>query len=250
MNPQQIAQGQQQQQAGPVQPLNATELAQAFASEMQKLQQPMQQQQPQLTQEQIDQMLGTYNPDMSLVQALFGDDPERNQTRLEALQNMIRGVIANATGHGNVLVQDYLGRYHQQQAEALEDARWLAQQRFYDDLYKGNDGLRPYDAVIKNMIPQFEQMPNYPKSKADRASFVRDQVVALFKQTQPQFDPTKPVQAPPNAAQQSGGFPTFSGNAQQPPTLPSLAGGQQGAASPQGGAASAERPWDKVGMGF
>lgn len=213
--------------AGQGQTVALTDLKEAFTQALKGAQPQAPPQQQQLSPEQIKQMLRTYTPDQSLHDMLFGENLTPDQ-RISALNNMVQGIVSNATAHAQVLVEDYLQRYHQEVSPTFEDAKYLSQQRFYDDLYQGNDGLKQYDPMIRQLMPQFESQPDYPADRGKRSEYVRNKSIELLKQTQPTFDPTK-GQAPT-----SGQSAYHNSPATKAPSLSSFGGGggQGGAAKP------------------
>ncbi len=236
-----------QPQAGQTQGLDATALANAFKEAFaQNNLQPVQQQAPP-TQEQLDQMLRTYRPDASLYASLFGDAASE-ETRMQALSSMIQGIVANATAHAQVLAEDYLQRYHGQISPHLEDASYMANTRFNDDLYTKAPALKQYEPLLKDYLPRFQQDKDYPRDRASRAQFVVDKFSAIMKGVDPAFDPTKVAQSQAAPATQSfGGQP--SANTQTPsssnPSLPALGAGASG-----GGQAGGSPPAPTSKMGW
>ena len=218
------AQAQQAQPPLASSPMDATAIAKAFADAL-KQNQPAPQQ-PQLTPEQMDQMLRTYRPGADLIEAMFGEHAN-NETRMQALQGLVQGVVANATAHAQVLADNYISNYHNQINPHLEDARELSQERFYESMYKDAPGLKQYDPIVKEFLPKLQQDKDYPKERAARVGFVRDRVTGILKQTNPAFDP---AQAPVSVAQQQRPQQP-SHQSQQPsatPSLPALGAGASG----------------------
>jgi hypothetical protein len=225
----------QQAQPQPAQPgVDPTAIAQAFAQALRDNQPPPQQ--PQLTPEQMDQMLRTFRVGPDLVDALFGDNASP-ESRMAALSHLVSGVVANATAHAQVLADNYINNYHQQINPHLEDARELSQERFYTQLYEGAPGLKQYDPIVKEFLPKLQADPGYPKERAQRTQFVRDKVTGILKQTNPQFDPT--VGASNNPSR--GAFaPTNQSQPSATPSLPALGSGASGGTS--GGQSSGAIP--------
>lgn len=224
---------------GQSQPIDPTAMAEAFAAALQRnAPQPAPQQ---MSPEQIDQMLRTYRPGQDLIEQLFGDTATA-ESRMQALQGLVQGVVANATAHAQVLADNYIQQYHASVSPHLDDARELSQERFYQSLYEGAPGLKQYDPVVKQFLPQLQQDPQYPKDRGQRAAWVRDKVSGVLKQSNPQFDPAVAPSA--SAGQQS--FGTSSSRPSQPqgqtPSLPALAAGASGGStsSPQGSGGAAK----------
>lgn len=248
----------QQGQAGQSQGLTPTDLAAAVAAAIKQTmpaqQQPTQQQR-QMSQQEIDQMLGTYNPDISLVEALFGA-AATPEGRLAALGQLVQGVVANATGHAKYLTEDYIRRYHEHISDPLEDAKYASNERFFDSIYQGHEGLKPFDGLLRQMLPSMAQEKDYPTDRGERAKYVREKFLPHIKAIQPDFDPTRPapvqshqqgrhLNSPP---QQLSGQPQ---QRQQGAGLPSLGGGGSGATVGASAPANGNRPsWDTHGHGF
>lgn len=234
---------QQGQQAGQGQGIDATEIAKAFAAAMQQNQPPPQQ--PQLTPDQLDQMLRTYRPDQALHDALFGENASA-ESRMAALGNLVQGIVANATAHAQVLANDYISQYHQSVSPHLEDAKYLSQTRFYDDLYKDAPGLKQYEPLVKEYLPKFQNDKDFPQERDKRVSFVKDKFTGLMKQVDPNFDPVKVAQAA--QGQQGSHYNSPQQPTQQPtsaaPSLPALAAGASGGGQ---GSSQTAAPASKMG---
>ncbi len=240
-------QQQQQQQSGQSQSVTLTDLQAAMTAALSPLARQQQQPQPQqLSPEQIDQMLGTYRVDDNVGRLLFGDALTPQQ--LEALNMIVVGAVTNATKQAQLIAEHQAQTLYGHIEPHLNDAREYGQERFFGQLYEGHDGLKQFDPLLRNMLPQFEQLPNYPKTgRKAQAEFVRKQAIELIKQTQQDFDPTGQAQQqqqtrgnrndsvqPAQPTQNNSGQ-----HRQQPitPTLPSFGGGGgQGAATPRNGA--------------
>jgi len=250
--------GQQQPpQPGQGQNLTPTELASAVAMALRQSMPQQQPQQRQMTQEEIDARLGTFVPDMGIVEALFGANATP-EGRLQALTYIVQSTVANATGHARYLSEDYLKKYHAHIAEQLEDAKYAANERFYDGIYQGHEGLKPFDGLLRQMLPTYEQAPDYPTDRSERAKYVREKFVPHVKTIDPNFDPTRPpVQAAQqghlgrpyaNSPQNNSGQQT-----QQRPQgagLPSLGGGGSGATTGASHVPTGRPAWDTTGHGF
>lgn len=190
----------------------AQSIAQALAMQ--------QQQQQGLSPEQIDQMLRTARPNQALIDALWGDNATP-ESRMQALAEYTQQIVANATAHAQVIASQYLQDYNQHVSPLLEDARYLSEQRFYGDLYEGHPGLKQFDPMVKQLLPQLRQQAEFPKERDKQASWVREQFIQQLKQAQPDFDPTRPpvVQQQQNRFQPQQQQPQqqqFSGQHQQP----------------------------------
>lgn len=153
-------------------------------------QQQVQQQMPQMTQEELDQHFRTYRIHPQLLDAMFGE-AATNETRMAALQHIVQGSVANAVAMSNIMAQHHISQYQQQLDPDLQEVRHLAESRFFDETYDGHPGLKTLEPIIREMLPKFREAEDYPK--ADRRAqpkYVRDKIIALQKQVDPNFDPT------------------------------------------------------------
>jgi len=257
------AQQQQQQQAQAQPGITATDLQTAFQAAIQAAQPAPPQ--PAMTPERFEQLTRAYKPDVSLVDLMFGEQAS-NETRLQALLNLVQGVVDNTSARADLLAQARLQEYHQQLYPDIEDLRDIAQSRFFDQLYDGHPGLKQYDPLLRQMIPQFEQPPNYPQERKQRPEFIRNQAVELIKKTMPTFDPKyDPAQQQQQRGsagyypayqtqQQVSGATQMAPQRQSSPGLPSLNGGGQGAAAhapaANGGNGHPLRYADPTGLGI
>lgn len=244
MNLQQPPPQQQQQQAQPGQSqgMTPTDIAAAVALALKQTmlqQQPQQQQQRQMSQAEIDQLLGTYNPDQALHDALFGPNATP-ETRMQGLQHLVQGIVANAAGMAQEISYQHLQKFNEHISDPLEDARYVANARFFDEIYDGHPALKQFDPLLKGQLSQYEQAQDYPKDRAARAAYVRDKFIPIVKQIQPDFDPTRPPQqapapgrpyanSPQGGQQQSGQQGQQQQQRQQGSGLPSFGGGGSGA---------------------
>lgn len=226
----------------------ATAMAQALAQQQQ--QQQRQAPPPPMSPEQIAQLQRLYNPEEQLIEMLFGETAN-TQTRMQALQQLVGGVRDNWRAEAG-LIADHTGQtLYGAINPYLEDARELSQERFFGQIFEGHPGLKPLEPMIRQSLPAFESHADFPKERAKRAEFVRQQAIQLAKQVSPDFDPVKP---PPTASGPYANSPSQSQSQQRSSPLPSFGsgGGGQGPAAkaPQAAVATPSVPGDRYNMGF
>lgn len=222
----------------------ATAMAQALAQQQQ--QQQRQAPPPPMTTEQIAQLQRLYNPEEQLIEMLFSETATP-QTRMQALQQFAEGLRNNWRAEAG-LIADHTGQtLYGAINPYLEDAREVAQERFFGQIFEGHPGLKAIEPFIKQSLPTFESHPDFPKDRSKRAEFVRQQAVTLAKQFSPDFDPAKPPVTPHSnspsqqSQQRSSPLPSFGSG-----------GGGQGPAAkaPQTAGATPSVSGDRFGLGF
>jgi hypothetical protein len=167
--------------------------------------QVQQQAPPQLSQEQIHQMLGYWRPDMAFAQQLFGQGAgDAHTTALGQLLERIEDMIDKRAG---VIAQGTLTDYHSTINPYLNDARDVAEQRFQEQLYSGDGAaFKPYEKLLSMAVPQFQQAQDYPAKRGDQVKYLHTKFGELIKQAGP------PSGAPPPQAP-AHGLPSFGGGA-------------------------------------
>lgn len=224
--------GQQTQQEPPQgQQVPVDAMAEAFAKALAKNapRQQVQQQQPQLSQEEMDQHFRTFRPSEALVEALFGEGATP-QTRMAALSHITQGIVANATAHANILAQHHIQQYGSQLTPDLQELRHIADGRFFEELYDGAPGLKSDEPILREMMPTFKSAQDFPKEdRRAQPAYIRDKFIALRKQSDPNYDPTggqQPgQQTPPNVRQFPAQTSQQSISRTQAPSPNSLSGG-------------------------
>lgn len=174
-------------------------------------------QQPQLSQEQIQQMLGYWRPDETLVRNLFGESAGEQQTAgLSAMLERIEDMIDK---RATVIAQGLLGDYHGTVSPMLNDVRELSQERFQSQLYSGDgEAFKPYQKMLEMVMPQLQQAPDFPQKRTEQVKYLQGKFSELVQQANPQFAGTTARQTP------------------QAPVAPLPAfGGGAGGSAPQGG---------------
>src|SRR5210317_915160 len=86
-----------------------SEMMQYMQQQQQTAQQP---ETPQITQEQIDEMLHTVRVDSDLAESIFGSEVSDNQ--IKALQNFADSIIKNSTAVGNYALQHMYSKLNTQ----------------------------------------------------------------------------------------------------------------------------------------
>ncbi len=247
MNPQQMQQQAAQQQGG----IDPNALAEAMATAFAKAapqQAPQMQQQP-LTQEEIDRQLRVFRVGQDHYEQLFGDNASM-ESRMATLNAIVSGAVNQAITAAQLLSEGMVNDYHGRVLPYLEDARHISQERFYSGMFEQFPGLKPYDAMVKQFMPQLEQMPDFPRERDGRVKFVADKFSSILKQSQPDFDPARGPA--PQQPQRGGGMqPQHTQqqvSSQQPAqsTPPPMAHGQSGGMAPSGAGQTPAKP----SMGF
>lgn len=238
----------QEQQAPPV-AISPQDLASALAQAMQQTQSQQQPQAPQMTPEQMAQLQKLYSPEQQLHDALFGDGATP-ETRMQALGQFVDGLRQNWRAEAG-LIADHTGQTLYGAIDPyLQDAREVAQSRFFETVYKDHPGLQAYDPFVRQYMSVVESDPQFPKERDKRAEFARERVVQQIKQLSPQFDP----RVAPAPQQVSHNQRPNGGQSQQPSqSLPSFgSGGGQGPAAkaPQSASGTPSFAGDKLGLGF
>jgi len=236
------------QQQAPV-AISPQDLAAAMAQALQQANPPQQQAAPQMSPEQMAQLQKLYSPEQQLHDALFGEGATP-EMRMQALASFVDGLRQNWRAEAG-LIADHTGQtLYGAINPYLEDAREIAQSRFFDNIYKDHPGLQSYDPFVKQYMSVIEQDPAFPKERDKRAEFARERVVQQIKQFSPQFDPrVAPVQQSSQQQQRPNG-----GQSIQPSqSLPSFgSGGGSGSAAkaPQAASGTPSFAGDKLGLGF
>jgi len=230
--------------------ISPQDLAAAMAQALQQAQPQQQQQVPQMTPEQMAQLQKLYSPELQLHDALFGNGATP-ETRMQALASFVDGLRANWRAEAG-LIADHTGQtLYGAINPYLEDAREIAQQRFFESVYDGHPGLKAYDPFVKQYMSVVEKDPQFPQERGKRAEFARERLVQQIKQLSPQFDPKMapaPVQqqsqqpnaARPQTSQPSQSLPSFGGGGGQGPAVK----------APQAVSGTPAVQGDRFGLGF
>ncbi len=188
----------------------------------QQQQQPQQAEQPQLSQEQIDEMLHTVRVDPELAESIFGTDVSDNQ--IKALQGFADAIIKNSTTVGNYALQQVYNQLNTQISPALDMARESRDNEFYSSVTEMYPALKGHEQTMKQVLAQLRNSGYTAKSGAEAAQIVAGQTESLIRSVNPQFN------------LQSGTQNNKNGQQGSMPSMASLGGGagggQQGA---QGG---------------
>lgn len=186
--------------------------------------QVQQQAPPQLSQEQIQQMLGYWRPDATFAQQLFG--PTAGDPHVAALSQLLERIEDMIDKRSGVIAQGTLTDYHGTINPYLNDARELAEQRFQEQLYSGEGAaFKPYEKLLSMAMPQFQQAQDYPTKRADQVKYLHTKFGELVKQAGPPAGgASQPAtQQPPHGLPAFGGGAAGSGGSSGGPVNPATA---------------------------
>lgn len=168
-------------------PEQFTQMLQAAVKSAQPAPQPQQQQ---LSEAQMRQMLGVFDFDPNWEMAIFGEQASP-QTRSQAFMAMLNAAVTQAVQMSRVQTLNEMNQFYQGIAPNLEMAAHLDNRFLFEDIYQGHEGLKQYDPVIRHMMEGFSKNQDFPQERSKRPDYIRQQMVNIIKQTQPDFDPTK-----------------------------------------------------------
>ena len=187
--------------------VDAKALAQQL-TEAQRAQQP----QPQMTQQQIDQILRTVSLQDKDVEDFFNaDTPLENKKQI--LTNMLLQAVENAVARNNVIMQDTMTRFYRDEflpisAKITRDEANSAKNAFYQEY----PGLEDYSDAVSLVAKAALQDPSYKGLSSKQVSQkVADSVTALLRKTLPDFDPKVKVngQTQPKGSVPKATIPSF-----------------------------------------
>lgn len=175
---------------------------------------PQQQpQQRQYSEAELHKMLKRFDATEDLMAQLFAAEGTPQQ-KAQLFNQIIRGVVQEATTTARYgteyMVEELLAHLD----EPLSFAKDYGQERLFTKLYEGNDGLKMFDGVVRQLVGPLSQDPAFPKGLADRASWLRERIVGEIKKSMPQFDPSKAL-TEQGQMQQQGNQSPAGGNQQQ-----------------------------------
>lgn len=186
---------------------------------------PTQQQQA-YTQDQIDQMLRVYRADEALVEKMFGDYATPQQ-RVEALNNMIQGVVQHVVTvmqySQQNLMQDLQGRF----SPALDMVQEQKESNFTSALTAAYPTLKGHESVVRDVIQSLKAQGYKAKDGIEAGRTVAAQVERLLKIGNPQFQ-LRPTANPQNPQRQRS-------NSSMPPMAQQTGRSGGGGSSPGGG---------------
>ena len=194
---------------------------------------------PQLTDEQIDQVLRTVKVTEPEVEALFNaDTPLAEKTA--ALQRMLVAAVENAVARNTVIMNDTVTKFYQNEFLPIAnrvsaEAKRSAQDAFYTEY----PGLADYKDAVTLVAGSLAKDPaNFQLSGKAVAEKVAEQVTTLLRKTLPNFDP-KIKSA--SGTQQAASVPTA--------TTPSFSTGTKVVTSPATGNYPSSTPADSAIFG-
>lgn len=148
-------------------------------------QQAAPQQQPQLSQADLDKLMNRFNPDETLLIRLF--DSGDRKTQLAALNDLVRGVVRESTTVANHSLQ-----YHTQQlkgefAPALQEVSNIQRDRLYDKFYKANPALKGHDKIVKTVMQGLAQSSPNVETEEELFKLLADATASTIKEIDPKF---------------------------------------------------------------
>lgn len=190
------------------------ELVAAFKAAIPAAPQPAQ---PQMTDDQIRQMLGYWRPDQQFIGGLFGDNAGDQHAQL--LGTMFDQIEQMIDKRASVIAQGMLGDFYGNVKPHLDDAREVAESRFRERLFSGDgEAFKPYEKLLDKLMPQMQQEADFPRSRSEQIPYLHKKFGELVSQADPQFKGT--TQGQRQQAAPVTPLPAFGGGA----------GGQGGAA--------------------
>lgn len=161
--------------------------------------QPRQQQQTQLTPEELDAKLNRYKVSADFVKLLR--DPEVEPEKLvEAFQAMIDGTAKHAVTSAQFLYQNDLGPIQQKLQAQEAFVREQQTKTFVKNVGSQYPALAKYEAVIRQATQAVAQSGYVPKSHTDARRQVALHAQQIIRTIDPQFSLKS------NPAKQAGGF--------------------------------------------
>ncbi len=181
-------------------------LAAAFEKAVAKQQPPAAPPQ-QMSEQELQRMLGHWRPDNAVLQQLFGEGAgEPHQTAFSQMLERIEEMIDR---RAQMIAQGTLADYHGSIQPHLNDARELAEARFQDMLFSGDgERFKPHEKILSKLLPTFRGEKDFPQSRAEQAKYIHAKFGELVGD----------VAAPAGAAPRQ----------QAPTSLPALGGGAGG----------------------
>lgn len=124
-----------------------------------------------------------------------GTTPER---RMAAYTQMVQAAVQNATAVAHAMHQQQMSQLIQELNPHIAELTHLADTRFFDEVYDGHKPLKSYEPVLRQLMPQFRQDPNFPKARHEQPAWLRKQFIELQKKADPNFNPVDPTEKPGN----------------------------------------------------
>ncbi len=197
----------EEQQPGTQQDLKS-ELVAAFKAAIPAQQQ--QQQAPQLTDDQIRQMLGYWRPDQQFLGGLFGEGAGEQHGQL--MGTMFERIEEMIDKRATMIAQGLLGDFYGSVKPHLDDARGLAEERFREKLFSGEgEAFKPYEKLLDKVMPEFQREADFPKERREQIPYLHKKFGELVQQANPQFQGT--TQGQQRQAAPVSPLPAFGGGA-------------------------------------
>lgn len=171
-----------QQQA----PLTPDAIAEAVERGLRSGQPQQQQEEPELTQEQIDEMLrkAKYSVDDLKALGLAGDDLEADvaDQRVAALHSIIQRAVDQALAGANLITQHHLQEVNQRFEPVLTTFQQQRQKEMVDSFYKEYPALQDHEEIVQTaalMLKNGGQLTG--KTVKEASQLVATQAAALIK---------------------------------------------------------------------
>lgn len=193
------------------------------------------QQQPEMTQEEINRQLNAFIPDLEFAQQLFGEDAD--ERHVQGLQRLVEGMNKHNLTILNLTQQMLRDEYSQQLSPALEMVREQKTSAFVNELSAAYPALKGHDRVVRNVIDGLQAQGYKPKDAVEAARTVAGQVEMLLKSANPQFSL---LSAPQQQQRQQTSMPQMAGLAG------GNGGGPAGAANGGSGGQEKKNAWQSL----
>lgn len=191
---------------------------------------PQQPNQPQLTQQEIDQALRVFRPTAALLKKLRSENEEEG---VAALSELVQGIHAQSTTLAQYLLEQRMGELTAQMTPMQRFVAEQQQNALRDEFFKAHPDLRGFDPILTTVRDQMVREGLRFKNK--------DQAFAECARRTKELLKTLPG-AGGQASGAAGGTPAGSGST---PTsqMSTLTGGGQGGAGAGGGQQAPKPAW-------
>lgn len=110
--------------------------------------------QPELTQDQIDELLQVWKPGEKLITDLRAEDPK---VALAAIKEMHAGIVRQANTMADARIQQLLGELREKEITPLQQYyQEVAARREEETFYSKNDDLKPYELIVNAVSAKLE----------------------------------------------------------------------------------------------
>ena len=145
-----------------------------------------QQQQPQLSQEELNKMLARFDPDDEIVEALFGDNATK-ESRAAALKRMVDGIYGHVYKSTGMFVNEQLGGI-KKEFEPLKAERAKQQyEGFKSGLVKAAPWIKDYSKLHDHAIQAVASSGQQFRSDKEAQNAIIGYIESLVKQVNPGF---------------------------------------------------------------